>query len=260
MRRSWDAASYHAVSGPMVEMATRVLDRLQLRGDEVVMDAGCGTGRVTALLLDRLPRGRVLALDADAAMVERARQELAPYGSRVSVAQADLLALDVDAAVDAVLSTATFHWVLDHELLFANLYRALRPGGALVAQCGAAGNIVSVLRAANDAAALPRWAPRFEGWTRPNLYATAEDTATRLSAAGFVDIDCWLEPNPVQPDEPREYLSTIVLGAHVQQVDEGERDAFLDDVLARLPAPVIVDYVRLNIDARRPPSESRPSS
>ena len=251
--RTWDAGSYHRVSGPMVEMATKVLDRLPLRGDEEVMDAGCGTGRVTAMLLDRLPDGRVLAVDADPAMVTAARETLAPYGERAAVEQVDLLKLGLDAALDAVLSTATFHWVLDHDLLFANLFRALRPGGRLVAQCGGAGNIASVLGAADAAAALPQWSARFAGWSRPAVYATAEDTEARLHHAGFEGVRCWLEPNPVVPDDPREYLGTIAIGAHLQRLgdDPGERAAFLDEVLARLPEPVTVDYMRLNIDARR---------
>ena len=252
--RSWDAGTYHRVSGPMVEMATRVLDRLPLRGDETVMDAGCGTGLVTSLLLERLPQGRVVAVDADAAMVDKAREQLASFGDRVAVSQLDLLDLDMDADLDAVLSTATFHWVLDHQRLFVRLLRALRPGGMLVAQCGGFGNVGNVLRAADAAAALPAWADRFEGWTRPTRYATAEETADLLEAAGFVDVRCWLEPNPVTPEDPRAYLSTIVVGAHVQRVgdDEGERSAFMDEVMARLPAPVTIEYVRLNIDARKP--------
>jgi trans-aconitate 2-methyltransferase len=157
----------------------------------------------------------------------------------------------LDAELDAVFSTATFHWVLDHERLFANLWRALKPGGALVAQCGAAGNIASVLHAANTVAALPQWSAQFEGWERPMLYASPEETSARLHDAGFVDVRCWTEPNPVQPDDPRVYLSTIVLGAHVQQLPASDHDAFMDDVLARLPSPVSIDYVRLNIDARR---------
>lgn len=255
MGRSWDAGSYHRVSGPMVEMARKVLDRLPLDGNETVMDAGCGTGRATLLLLERLPSGRVLALDADPAMVAAAKDTLASFGDRAAVEQADLLALDpdLDGAVDAVFSTATFHWVLDHDRLFANLFRVLRPGGRLVAQCGGAGNIVSVLGAADGAAALPRWSARFEGWARPAIYATAEDTASRLEAAGFADVRCWLEPNPVVPDDPREYLGTIAIGAHLQRLpDEADREAFLDEVLARLPSPVTVDYVRLNLDASRP--------
>jgi trans-aconitate 2-methyltransferase len=250
--RSWNASSYHAISGPMVEMATRVLARLELRGDETVIDAGCGTGRVTELLLDRLPHGKVIALDADPDMVRVAAATLASQGDRVTVAQGDLLALDLVDAADAVLSTATFHWVLDHDLLFANLLRALRPGGQLVAQCGGAGNVAGVLAAADAVSSRSGWRAFFEGWSRPMRYETAEATARRLERTGFVDVRCWLEPNPVVPDDPHEYLSTIVLGAHAERVPTDRRSSFVDDVIEVMDTPTTVDYVRLNIDARRP--------
>jgi trans-aconitate 2-methyltransferase len=253
--RDWDAKAYHQVSGPQVEMGRRVLERLPLRGDETVLDAGCGTGRVTALLLEQLPRGRVIAVDADPAMVEAARVSLGDGGGRLDVRQADLLALDLapSEAVDAILSTATFHWILDHDRLFANLYRALRPGGRLVAQCGGAGNIAANLAAADAEAANPRWASRFEGWTRPSQMATAEETETRLLAAGFDGVHCWLEPAPVTPDDPHLYLKTITLGSHVQRLDESDRADFVANVVGRMSAsgPVTIDYVRLNIDAHR---------
>jgi trans-aconitate 2-methyltransferase len=95
-----------------------VLDRLELDGDETVLDAGCGTGKVTRVLHDRLPRGRVIAVDAAPSMVEQARATLP---ASVDVREADLRTLSLDAPVDAVLSTATFHWIADHQRLFVSL-------------------------------------------------------------------------------------------------------------------------------------------
>jgi trans-aconitate 2-methyltransferase len=251
MGRTWGAGSYDKVGGPMTAMALAVLDRLELRGDEAVVDAGCGTGRVTEHLLERVPQGRVIAVDADPAMVEKARAVLR---DRAEVRQADLLELTVDEPVDAVLSTATFHWVLDHERLFRQLLGVLRPGGQLVAQCGGAGNIVGLLRATDEVVQREGWAGFFAGWSRPMRYATAEETAAILEAAGFTDVRCWLQPHAVIPEEPHEYLGSIPLGAHLDRLPEDRRDAFVDEVVARLPEPVTVDYVRLNIDARRPSS------
>ena len=252
--RRWDAASYHKVSGPMEAMGAKVLDRLPLEGDETVLDAGCGTGRVTALLCDRLPKGHVIAADADAAMVAACRATLGEEVDRghVEVRHVDLLELDLDAEVDAVLSTATFHWVLDHDLLFRRLFAALKPGGRLVAQCGGAGNIASILGAADAVAAAGPWADRFEGWERPTIYSAAEEASERLTAAGFTDVRTWLEPAPQVPDEPSEYLRTVNLGAHLHRLDEPDHDEFVKRVVERLPEPVTIDYVRLNIDAVRP--------
>jgi trans-aconitate 2-methyltransferase len=227
----------------MEALGREVLDRLELRGDERVLDAGCGTGRVTAALVERLPRGHVIAVDGSPAMVEEARARL---GDAADVRVADLLELELDAPVDAVLSTATFHWIADHDRLFTRLRDVLRPGGRLVAQCGGAGNVAAI-----DAAAR-RVAPElFQTWNGPWTFASPRETEERLRRLGWVDVWTWSFPVRVEPDDLREYLATIVLGSHLERLDEERRDPFVDAVLAELDEPV-VDYMRLNILARTP--------
>jgi trans-aconitate 2-methyltransferase len=247
----WDAATYDRIADPMTRWGSAVLDRLPLNGDERVLDAGCGSGRVTEQLLARLPRGHVVALDGSPAMIDEARRRLSAEGDRVTFVVADLLApLPVAPPVDAILSTATFHWVTDHDLLFRNLAAILRPGGMFVAQCGGAGNIATVLAAAKAVA------PAFgldPGWRGPWLFATPEATAQRLTTAGFVEVDTWLnpEPTPLEPGEPLEaFLATVILREHLARLAVADRAAFVSAVAARLPRPEI-DYIRLNIVARR---------
>jgi trans-aconitate 2-methyltransferase len=249
--RDWDADAYHRVSGPQVAMAAAVLDRLELRGDETVLDAGCGSGRVTGLLLERLPRGRVIAVDASPDMVARAREELA--GLAADVRQADLaaLALAPGEAVDAVFSNATFHWVPDHDALFGALAAALRPGGRMSVQCGGAGNVAAVHATAIAAAGDCGLGDHFAGWPGPWNFAGPEQTEARLRAAGFEDVRCWLQPWPVAPDEPRAYLETVCLGPHLQRLAAAEHERFLDAVMARFGERPLLDYVRLNIVALR---------
>ncbi len=230
-------------------MAKPVLDRLPLTGDETVLDAGCGSGRVTRLLLERLPRGRVVAVDAAPSMVEEARAAL---GERATVFQSDLQQLTVPEPVDAVFSNAVFHWVPDHELLFDRLFAALRPGGRLVAQCGGQGNIDRLRELAAEVAAEEPYAGALAAWSDPWNYASPEDTRRRLERSGFADVDAWLEPWPVDPPEPREYLRTVCLGHHLAALPGQLRDPFLDTVAARYGQPATLDYVRLNITARRP--------
>lgn len=245
MPRDWDARAYDRVADPMTRWGAVVLDRLPLAGDETVLDAGCGSGRVTELLAVRLPRGRVVALDGSAAMIEAARERLAPFGERVEYVVADLARpLRLSGPVDAILSTATFHWVPDHDALFPNLGAVLRPGGWLVAQCGGVGNIASIQRVLTSLG---------DGWLGPVHFETPRDTVRRLEAAGFTDVECWLtdEPTALEPGEPLEsYLRTVVLGAHLDRLPVAEHDAFVAAVAGRMPTPVI-DYVRLNIVAQR---------
>lgn len=247
MTRDWDAATYDRIAGPMTRWGATVLDRLPLRGDERVLDAGCGSGRVTEQLAERLPGGRVIALDGSAAMIAQARRRLARFGDRVEYLVADLgQPLPLDEPVDAILSTATFHWVPNHDALFHHLAGVLRPGGRLVAQCGGAGNIASiraVLATVGD------------GWLGPAHFETPEATRARLEAAGFTEVETWLNPEPTAfpPGEPFEtYLATVVLGAHLEPLPVSERAAFVHEVASRLPRPEI-DYVRLNILATRAP-------
>jgi trans-aconitate 2-methyltransferase len=247
--RSWDGATYDRISAPMEAMGREVLDRLSLQGNETVIDAGCGSGRVTEALIERLPHGRVVGVDASASMIEAARERL---GDQVELHVADLSTFDLGFEADAILSTATFHWIADHDALFGRLRDHLRPGGRLIAQCGGAGNIGNVHAAAREAMATEPYAPHFEGWRGPWNFATPEDTERRLTDAGFARARAWLMERPVTPEDAYAYLTEINLGAHLGRLPQDLRSAFVDDVIDRLGGPPItIDYVRLNIDARR---------
>jgi trans-aconitate 2-methyltransferase len=227
--REWDAGTYDRIADPMHRWGVAVLERLPLGGDERVLDAGCGSGRVTEALLERLPGGSVVALDASAAMLEEARRRLARFGDRVTFVQADLgRPLPIEGPVDAVLSTATFHWLPDHDSLFANLAAILRPNGRLVAQCGGTGNVAGIER-------------------------ILRDMGIDAGRAGFRDPEVWLadEPTRLEPGAPLEtFLGSICLRDLVARLAERDRAPFVREVARRMPEPVL-DYVRLSIIATR---------
>jgi trans-aconitate 2-methyltransferase len=249
MARDWDAATYDQVSHPHERWGRDVVSWLQLRGDETVLDAGCGSGRVTAQLLERLPRGRVVAVDASPSMLAEAARRLAADRERVEFIRADLRRpLPLAGPVDAVLSTATFHWLPDHGRLYRDLAAVLRPGGQLAAQYGGRGNIASVeaaIRRASDG-----------DWPGPWTFLSAEEARAHLEAAGFVDVDTWLRQEPTRfasTAELETFLETVVLGAHLERLPPAERRPFVRAVAAALPRPEL-DYVRLNVVARRGPA------
>src|SRR4051812_18274863 len=181
--RTWNGAAYDRVSTPMERLGREVMERLDLRGDEVVLDAGCGSGRLTEVLLERVPDGHVIGVDASASMIAAARDRL---GAAADLRTADLVGLDLGGErVDVVFSTATFHWIADHHALFRSLRGVLRDGGRFVAQCGGAGNVASVHGAAEEAGALAPFARHFAGWRGPWNFASPQDTERRLHDAGF---------------------------------------------------------------------------
>src|SRR5262249_45043695 len=185
--REWDAQTYDRVSDPQFEWGVEVLDRLELAGDEHVMDACCGSGRVTVKLLEKLPDGRVLCVDASESMMEKAREAL---GDRADYLVADLAELDVNKPVDTIFSTATFHWLPDHDRLFSRLHAALRPAGRLVAQCGGAGNVAQHARHIVEVATRPEVVEHFQDMSVMWNFATPLETEERLRRAGCPDVRC----------------------------------------------------------------------
>ncbi len=242
----WDAGVYHRISDPQYSWALEQLQRLDLTGDEVVVDAGCGSGRVTEELVARVPDGRVYAVDLAPSMVEHTRERL---GHQVTALCQDLVELELPEAVDVAFSNATFHWIPDHARLFAALHRALKPGGRLVAQCGGQGNIDAFRRLADEVAAEPEFAGHFAGWQGPWNYADAPETEARLRAAGFSEVTCWLQPKQVVLDDPRPFVQTVCLVRHLDQLPEAQRERFVERVLQRSGTPTVLEYVRLNMTA-----------
>jgi trans-aconitate 2-methyltransferase len=252
---TWDAKAYHAVSNPQFEWGKKVLERLQLRGDETVVDVGCGTGRLTSLLLERLPRGRVIASDKDAGMIAEAQKHLGERVEYLTVSALDLPALNADV----VFSTATFHWIPDHDRLFERLFATLKPGGRLLAQCGGGKNLGRLLERLGTILREPEIAPYFQGASEPWYYATAEQTAERMKRVGFVEVETSLRPAPT-PFESREayklFIDRVVVGQRLKPLtDSTLRTSVIDrlvELASRDEPPFVLDYERLDMAGRRP--------
>jgi trans-aconitate 2-methyltransferase len=258
--REWNSSEYHRLSRPQVSWGKKVIARLSLRGDESILDAGCGTGRLTADLLQALPNGRVVALDLSQNMLRSAREYLQPqFGPRAQVLAADLQDLPFENAFDGIVSTAAFHWVLDHDRLFRGLYRALRPRGWLQAQCGGGPNIARLLERMATIAGSPKYAPFLASFPSPWFFQDAEGAVETLQYAGFVDIQTGLEPAPTVMDDRQHYMEfvrTVIVRAHLDRLPDPDLQAQFVSQLADQAAvddpPFLLDYWRLNLSARKP--------
>ena len=244
--REWDADGYQRISVPHEEWAQALMERLPLNGDETVLDAGCGSGRVTRMLVERLPAGRVVAVDGSAAMVGKVREVLRP---RDEAFVADLTQLELAEPVDAAVSSAVFHWITDHDALFARMRAALRPGARLEAQCGGRGNIDDFRVLSEGIAARDPYASHLTEFRTPWYYAGPEETADRLRAAGFDQVQTSLQPWDVVPPDPRGFLRTLILKPYLDLLPAELHERFVDEALAEAGEPLTLRYVRLNISA-----------
>lgn len=246
---AWKADEYDELEKPHEAWARQVLSRLELRGDETILDAGCGSGALTKLLVDLVPDGAVIGADSSPSMLTKARETL---GDDVELIEADLSQLKLDTQVDVVFSNAVFHWVHDHRALFARMFEVLKPGGRIEAQCGGEGNIAELERELEALAGDERFAPYLRTERQAWNYASVGDTELRLHKAGFEDARAWLEPWPVTPADPRSFLRTVILQWHLDRLPESLHEAFVDAVLGSGARPLTIVYSRLNISARRP--------
>jgi trans-aconitate 2-methyltransferase len=207
-----------------------------------------------------LPRGKMVALDVSRNMIDAARAYLIPdFGDRVEFVTCDLLDMAFHEQFDGILSTASFHWVKDHEALFAGLYRALRPGGWLCAQSGGDGNLDRFLTRVKKLMSTSSYTRYFQDFTSPWEFADPATTATRLKKAGFESIDTGSEEKPTafeNPAEFQQFVASVILQRHLERLPtEGLRQAFLGTLTAecaQATPPLLLDYIRLNLEAQKP--------
>ena len=246
---AWQGAHYDSVSDPQFGWGTEILSRLGDVGAGAVLDAGCGSGRVTEVLCSTHTQAVVAALDVSASMLEQARRRLSRFGPRISYVLGDLSGelaeLAAIAPFEAIVSTGTLHWVNDHAALYRRLFDVLVPGGSFVAQCGGEGSIHAV-RLALDELGIE--------WRGFNRYAGAAESARWLTDAGFCDVWTWLSSEPVEFDEQEalvDYLLGGVLAPYIAHCQADEQRRIAEAIVGRLESRVL-EFVRLNVLARRP--------
>lgn len=255
----WNAEVYDRIGKPMRMWAQQVIDDLELRGDETVLDAGCGSGSVTFDLLENLPNGKIYAVDASAEMIASLSKQLDERGVRnVVPMQASLTGFTLPEQVDAVFSNAVFHWIPDDDALFGCLYRATKPGGRMRAQCGGFGNNANVLESVEAVRRDERFARHLGDFRDSKKYRRPEEATQALERAGWRDVRAKLWPQPVpfdSEDEATLYVQTILLRDHVARLPEDLRADYARSVVRetvrRHGSPYAADYVRLDLWAQK---------
>jgi trans-aconitate 2-methyltransferase len=258
-RADWNAAVYDRIGTPMRGWSGQVMDDLELRGDEIVLDAGCGSGSVTLDLLKRLPNGKIYAVDSSPDMISNLGQTLAEKGiTSVIPMCASLTDFTLPEQVDGVFSNAVFHWVPDDDGLFGSLAKATKPGGRLRAQCGGHGNIARLRETTHAVEQRAPYADYFQEESDFRRYRTPEQAKEAMERNGWTGVRGSLFEVPVpfdNDDDASVYLRNIILQHQAKTLPEDLSEQFLRDVIAetrsRFGSPFVADYVRLNLWATR---------
>jgi trans-aconitate 2-methyltransferase len=244
----WDASTYDSLDLPHKRWGRGVLERLALQVDETVLELGCGSGRDSERALQALPHGRLVALDGSRQMLEQLSARLGDGGGRLEALYGDLRQpLELDGPFDAVMSVATLHWLPDHEHVFGELARVLRPGGRIAIEAGGDGNIAGFLRATGDL--YEHDGSRF--WN----FADVAQTRSLLQAAGFEQISVRLVPYEARfqtREQLEAFVATVMLAAPLRELASEQRAPLVRAACDRLAEPAI-DFVRLQIEAIRAP-------
>jgi trans-aconitate methyltransferase len=251
----WNAADYAANSAVQLAWARELIARLALRGDEHILDVGCGDGKVTAELARAVPHGSATGVDASAPMITYARAKFPGLEFKVM----DARRLQFPRTFDLVFSNAALHWVDDHAAFLRGAAAALRPGGRLVVSCGGKGNGQDMVRALHLVMRRKRWREFFRTMPAPYFFYTPADYLGWLQRAGFRGQRPVLAPKDAVYDGPvglAAWLRTAWL-PYTQRVPEPQRDEFIMAAVERYMAGhppddvgrIRVRMVRLEIDA-----------
>lgn len=259
----WDAKDYEEHSATQLAWARDCVERLAWRGDERVLDLGCGDGRITAELAERLPKGSVLGADASAAMIAHARsRRLGGPATNLSFAEADAARLTFPAEFDLVVSFNCLHWVLDQGAVLAGIARCLAPGGRLFLHFGGRGNVAGMRAVVERLVEEDTWCAAFAGMAFPWCFPSAAEYRSIMEEAG-------LRPTRVEllKTQMSHQGSAALAGwvrttwlPYLERLPAGRREEFVyavvQEYLALRPADergvIAVDAVRLEAEGLRP--------
>jgi trans-aconitate methyltransferase len=273
---TWNPSDYARHSASQESWARDCMARLALRGNERVLDIGCGDGRVSADLAALVPHGGVLAVDASREMIAHARARHLGDGAgrrdgranagHLDFAVADAVHLPYTAQFDLVVSFNCLHWVHDQPAVLAGVARALVPGGRMFLHFGGQGNVAGMLAVVREVSERPAWRAAFTNFAFPWCFPEPTSYHRLVEEAGLVpervELLC-AQMSHAGAAALAGWLRTTWL-PYLHRLPEKRRGTFVDEVVDAYLAVrasdeqgrIWVDAVRLEAEARR--QEHRP--
>ena len=263
MESGWDATTYDCISDAQESWGHEILECRRWKGNEIVLDAGCGSGRLTKILSTKVPQGKVIAVDSDLAMIILAKENLAKF-SNIEFIKWIFLNYLLHEKVDVVFSNAILHWILNHKKCLNAFGKFLNLDGELLIQCGGYGNLAKTLSIFNKVRRSKEFHNYFcnnkgdDIWKQTWYFAKKEDTEKILQEIGFKNIQVFLEDRESKFHNKEEYflfIKTIVLLPYLKYLpNDMLKDKFAKSVIQEIDTNAKelqwkLDFVRLNINA-----------
>jgi trans-aconitate methyltransferase len=259
---AWNAEDYERNSQAQQKWARELIGKLSLKGNEAVLDLGCGDGKVTAEIACAVASGSVIGGDSASAMIELAKVRYpSRHYSNLSFKVLDARHLSFEGCFDVVFSNAVLHWVKDHGPVVAGLFKSLRPGGKILLQMGGEGNASQVLCALSDVLSSFEWQAYFENFTFPYGFLGVEEYKALLLKTGFSIDRLELIPKDMEHSGKLAFegwIRTTWL-PYTECVPKEKRDKFIHEVSARYlekvpmtqDGKVHVAMVRIEVEATK---------
>ena len=267
---SWDARTYDQVSRLVqYRWGKQVLELRKWRGNEIVMDAGCGSGLLTKQLAKKVPRGKVYAVDIDSNMIKQAKNNL-QFFDNVEIMQSSFIDIKLPRKIDVIFSNSALHWVQDYRKAFGNFWKMLKPmnysndstdisvsgninnytagGGQLLIQCGGHGNLQQTITILEQVTHLDQFKEYFTDWKQPWYFAKAEDANKLLQEIGYVNTKVYRSSDSVIFPNYQIYskfVKTVVMKSyldHLSQDNDSDDDRI--DKLKALFLKLFLDEVK----------------
>jgi len=257
----WNPEGYSKSSSAQYEWAMALIEGISLRGDERILDIGCGDGRISAHLARLVPEGSVVGLDSSADMICYARSAFSGIHS-LSFQLGDASSLPFEEEFDLAVSFACLHWIADQLPVLEGVRRSLVPGGRFVMQCGGRGNAARVFDLTDELTALPQWRSYLSGFPFPYHFYLPEDYRVWLAQAGLLCSRAELVGREMvhQGQEGLEGWIRNTWLPYTERLPDRLRGGFVSGIAAayleRYPLDELgrshVQMVRLEVEADRP--------